>query len=701
MWMQRSRLPARQRGSIILPAAAALIVCLILLGSANLGYLFYVKRELQNAADLAALSGVQYVRDDMDCTASQLHARAAINDFLIGKKIIDLDFQRDVTVECGEWSPSNYAAPEFFGPGQVGVDGFFNSVKITIAKGSIFPLMPFSEVGNISVAAVAKSSDPVAAFSVGSRLLSVDKNGLLGVLLKGVGLNPEVLTVLDSNGVANLKVTPSGLLKALGLPPTVLLGVGTPDELARLEQLKLGDLLNAMLAVVEKDNTLVLGVGALRDFVTLTANLDIVKQPIKLIRFPDELGNLSALLELGHGDDLTSALHAQLNVLNLLTSSIAIANGSNLLDLSLGGDGSPLGNFLKVKARIVEPPSIAIGGIGTKANSAAVRVYVRISTTEIPIVGRLLAAVVKLDVPLILEVAQSDGVLVGVCEPKQNQARIDVTSSLINVCLGRFPKSGDFFSLENSCKYESFTQVERHEIFNLLGLLPLTARVTLPLGESKTQQVILTAPSSQLLDGEYSKMTVRSTGLDLAQTIQAVSDAVIGGLLGDLLGDHNVSNASDEVRKGIAEELVGRNGAGRAVSDVFAEMKWSKEYMERLGERMGSNGLTGALGGTLTFVGNLLGTILVAPLADLGCSVAILGGVESVRKCRVSAVKDLALSGSGLLGGLASVLIDLLRPILDLLSYAVNGLLQVLGISLGETDVELLDVQCGAPVLVY
>ncbi|WP_454006735.1 pilus assembly protein TadG-related protein [Alcaligenes sp. Marseille-Q7550] len=56
---ERAQRADRQTGSVIVPAAAALLVGLVLLGAAQLGQNFYAKRDLQNAADLAALAGAQ------------------------------------------------------------------------------------------------------------------------------------------------------------------------------------------------------------------------------------------------------------------------------------------------------------------------------------------------------------------------------------------------------------------------------------------------------------------------------------------------------------------------------------------------------------------------------------------------------------------------------------------------------------------
>src|SRR3546814_16294867 len=75
-----------QRGSILVAASVFLIVGLILLGSIQIGYMYYMKREMQKAADLAALTGVQSIGegDAAGCQAAQDAAHAAAQDNSVG-----------------------------------------------------------------------------------------------------------------------------------------------------------------------------------------------------------------------------------------------------------------------------------------------------------------------------------------------------------------------------------------------------------------------------------------------------------------------------------------------------------------------------------------------------------------------------------------------------------------------------------------
>ncbi|WP_341669010.1 pilus assembly protein TadG-related protein [Alcaligenes sp. SDU_A2] len=691
---QRAQRVDRQAGSVIVPAAAALLVGLVLLGAAQLGQNFYIKRELQNAADLAALAGAQSLGagDTLGCQQAQRMADISLRS-QEGSAAAELG-GAGVQVQCGRWEGGAHDPAQRF---TEGLPAHSVQVRLRHQAPSLFP---FLSPASIDALAVANTSEPVATFSVGSRLLALKKNGLVYQLLRGVGLSANDLRVLDSAGLVNASITPSGLLKALGLPATVIAGVGTPDELARLEQLTLADLLDASLELVDQQKTLGLDVGALQEFIRLLLGVGALDVPIKLLGE----GGVLAVVD---GVDPLSALNVKLDVLQLVSTGLVVANGANLIDLNLSGlPISPFNKTVDLRVRIVEPPSIAVGGVGTTANSAGVRVYLKLDTSNIPAVGPILKVLgTQVSLPLIIELSQARGKLVNVCRApiERDQATVAVTSSLVNVCLGQFPHN-DFFSASNSCKDTEFGTIERHEIINVLGILPLTAKVALPLISSKSpREVTLTAPP-----GSPSEDTVKALDINLGDSVRLLSDAIFDGLLGDILNAVPAVRLSAEEKKKMASSLVG-DGEGRSISAVAAEMNWSKERMNQIAKSMGANGLTGVLGGTLSLVDNLLVTILAAPLGDFLCLLGGIGGEKAMNDCRVGAVETLVLKGngvlsdqgsSGLLGAVLNMVVALLDPVLHALSALLEGLLQLLGLSLVEADVKLHDVQCGTAYLV-
>lgn len=424
----------RQRGSITVAVVFAVLVGLVLLGVAHLAYSFYMKREMQKGADLAALSAVQVLGmgTPADCaravTAGRISALANVPGFFATFTAAD------ITVECKVWDSTRADASGMHvfdaASGQS-----FNAVRVGVRKrlASIIPTFSGGSDGGTLVAttAVATNTQPVAAFSVGSRLLRLERGGLLSQLLTSVGASPAQLDVLDAAGLASVNITPAGLLQALGLPLSVATGVGTPEQLAAVNNLTLGQLLNATLTVIDKAGTVGADVGLLKNAINTVLALMPLNLPVKL--FGD--GGVLDLSVVGGG--AASALQANVNALNILETALVVANGQNLINLGLS---VPLLG-VDARVRIVEPPTVAIGGVGTQATSAGIRVYLRVNVGNIPVVGSILGSLLNtnVDLPIIINVAQSTGTLTKLCEAplSQDQATISVTSSVANVCLAR------------------------------------------------------------------------------------------------------------------------------------------------------------------------------------------------------------------------------------------------------------------------
>lgn len=676
----------------------AVIVGLVLLGVAQLGYAYYMKREMQKATDLAALSAVQVLGmgAPADCARAQAAGQAAVLANV--PNILDTFAAGDVTVECKLWDTSRPDASGMYlfdpSSGQVP-----NALRITLNK-TLSSLLPAFIVGGtpVQTISVAANTQPVAVFTVGSRLLRLQKGGLLSQLLATVGATPAQLDILDAAGLASVNITPSGLLEALGLPVSVATGVGTPAQLAALNNLTLGQLLQATLTVMNKaGDTAGASLGLLTNAINVVLNVMPVNLPVKL--FGD-----GGVLDLNViSGDINSALQANINALNVLETALVIANGQNLVNLGLN---VPLLG-VQSQVRIVEPPSIGVGGVGTQATSAGIRVYLRANTSNIPLVGPLLANTLgtKIDLPIIIDVAQSTGTVSKLCQAPltESQATIDVTSSVANICLGRFPGmssavdnvQANFLSITNSCQPSSFAAIQRYQVLNVLGILPLTSKVTLPIFNSTAPvSVTLTEPPSP-----NSTATVNATSINMGALASNLADAVVGGILGDLIGTG--TPLTPEQRASLATTLVGGGGSnpGKSISQVVNDMQWSSTALNQLGQRMSTGGLTGVLGGTLQLVGNLLNSLLLAPLSDVTCLLAITP--DAIRQCRVNAVSTLALSGGNQVGGVLSIVVTLLQPLLGMLSTLLQQLLDLLGLSVGQTDVSLLSVDCGKPRLVY
>ena len=149
----------RQRGSITVAVVFAILVGVVLLGAAQLAYGFYMKREMQKGADLAALSAVQALGlgAPADCAPAIAAGRASARRNI--PTLIDRFTDADITVECKVWDPdrADAAGMHLFDPAG---DEAFNAVRVTVSKrlSRIIPSFSGGDGGlPASVSAVAAS----------------------------------------------------------------------------------------------------------------------------------------------------------------------------------------------------------------------------------------------------------------------------------------------------------------------------------------------------------------------------------------------------------------------------------------------------------------------------------------------------------------------------------------------------------------
>lgn len=437
---------SRQRGSILVPAAGALLVGVVLLASADIGFAFYAKRELQKAVDMAALTGVQALqRSGMQCTntaadAVMLGLVADSVDANLGNvfevPVVSMTAEPDddgaqaafVRVTCGVWDPLAAAypvapaalaasdAPWHFSSDLSGHPA--NAVRVR-GQMSVPALFPFVRDKRVWAHAVANQDEPVAAFSVGSGLASLD-GGVLNQVLGSLLGSSVSLDVLSYRGLATTSITLLEFLDLLDIDASV----GTVDKILDAEILLL-DWVDAIVTALDEREGV--NIAALN-----TAVLSGVLQNAVI--------RLSDVLDLGtnatHG-----ALTAALSLADLLMVGLQAANQENLINL---GTGIDLGVLAKVdvKAHIVEPPRIAVGPAGqdqdgrwrTTAHTAQIRVF--------------------LDVRLLNAIGGGGDLIPPIGIPGVATVRIGARSgSFIRLPINLEMASGDAYLQELECRY--------------------------------------------------------------------------------------------------------------------------------------------------------------------------------------------------------------------------------------------------------
>lgn len=507
----RARLSKRgqfQRGSLVINLAIALSLIVIVLIGTELGYLFFMKREMQKSADLAALAGAQQISSMGGCanaiTAAKLSANGT-SDTDLSRNLPSTFSLVDGDIECGQWDPAKTTI-DHFEPATSNL----NAVRVTISKAPVAILSFFDADRTIQVKAVA-ANEPIASFSLGTGVAGLNEgvvNQLLSALL-GTG-NKINLRLVDYQGLASAQIR---LLDLISVMPNV----GTVDELLNT-RIQLNDLILAMVQALGTSNTL--AVQALNSITY--ANVKSAE-----IRLGDLIKVTTPSPE--------GAGNATISVLDLLASSAQIANGKNLVKLGTAVD---LGALAKadVKLVVIEPPSIAIGPAGkdgqgnwrTQAHSAAVRMLLDVTLVDTSAIPGLswLVKMTLLRLPIYIEVAQGNARLSNIqCANDRADCRVAIEAKpgLASICIASV---SDALMLNTTtpvnCK--AMPSVKISEIALIGGLLPIL-------------QVNAKVPvQAEIPDTNYQTLTFNGVIGD-GDDIQTVNSNAVGSVLSNTLGN--------------------------------------------------------------------------------------------------------------------------------------------------------------------
>jgi len=704
-----------QRGGMALTMMLVMLGLVLMLGLVEIGYLYWAKRDAQKTADLAALAGAQKIELCLQGIPGNEAAYAS------AKK--QNAFPGTVQITCGIWDAANTAASDHFSA-TVPSGSAPNAVKV-VASRSVIPFFGINEnLPTVSAQAVARRAAPTAVFSVGSQLLRVNGNTPLGNVLRLVGADLDRTTLLGYDGLAQAKITPGGLLSALGIPVNVDAGVGELNSLLAGRTVKLGELLNATASALTQDGVVGVDLTALEGALVVDG-IDLKQLDLRL---GSETGGGGLFAKIVAPDgDVRSALNVGVDALNIIQTSILLANGGRAVAVN---NLNILG-LVQARAAVVEPPSIAIGSPhrgpdpndylkhnGARAYNAQVRVFVDIDTDNTALVGGLLKLLgTRLKVPLHVDVTNAHADLKALqCTPEIKTATFNVSSSVLRTCVGKVPENLRF-STSDMCE----TALENEDILKLLGTTVVHAK--LPLD----------ALTSTEYDFKVNEGETRSTDpnkLPIGTAISNLTSRLLG-LLGQMLNSGSTSQAVDNSALQLADQYLAATQLSNGRYDV-------EKVVRVLGGQDTSTGLppindwllknnASALktfeDTTLGRNGGLLGGLLNFLLGDLSASTCsglltqLLTYNNCVRRNLASFLQTnpagignpgnastpgTALSCGGLLCTVLQTALKPLKGILDGVGSLLSSTLaNILGLELGRTDVHVDSIQCTNAQLVY
>lgn len=660
-----------QQGSVIIPMVGIIFVGLVLLGSVQLGYLFYMKRELQNAADNAAQSGALELALT-HCSRAQDVAAGIVNRDL-GNTALD-----KVDVECGLWNDQAATEDTAFSSG----DATPNAIKVHL-RHRLASMVPFMEDSQLSAVAIAaQKNSGTAVFSIGSTLLSLDseKNGLLPALLKEIGLDPSI-NVLSPNGLSNIKLTPAGLLQELGIEVPATITLASLHQLLDTEAqvFALTTIVNASIKLIEHgdafkklapndqqvlkniQNALASAPSAdtlIRLFGTSTSPYPY------LFTIPDQNYQLN-----GADPNQSAGLNTAVGIEQILGLGLALSTQKKALDVGLNLELPLL--KANVDVGVIEPPTIAIGGNGTQAHSANIRAFIDVCIgVGCTSTSNLLNLTIKL--PLVLEVMNATGAIQNMCSREQSSevklADMAIQSEVAALCIGNFSldsTDADLhpFSYTNSCTQNipldnspSKYDVEIAKA-SVLGILNLSVKNSMGISALKsTGMVSFPDPTSNDNNVPPYTTTFHTDPLNnLGSTVDHLTDVILYQLLASLLSSEQLksNNLSSGQSTQLIDEMVqshwtkaaaiegcnatpnnlsGSRCRKKILDTSIASIQEEVNSLDNYLMRLRSNSLLGNLGGT---VGNLLVLNLTGVIDGLLKTVgslldSVLGGLVGI-----------------------------------------------------------------------
>ena len=741
------RKPA-QGGSVLIQFALFMLLAGAILGIVDIGYSFYAKRDLQRIADLAALEAVQGIDPNADTDASCVNA---------GMNSIEKNWPSPLTVlsqkvTCGEWNNQKYPARPHFEKNATPI----NAAHVVL-KGESPRFIPGNWLREREAVAIAKRNEPIAAFQIGSQLLNLNKEAPLGKLLTAIGLDADKLSVLDADGLVNAKISPSGLLKALGVDLGINgLSALTPDQITRLSNLTLLQVLDASLEVAS-DNTLNADVRAVIDVIN-----DLKIDGIKLLdmrvpllgqqrnEFDPQTPGIFTFLSLGKESSPNgAALDAQIAMGDILKTAIMLGVNGHAVSIP---ELNVL-NLVQANLTVVEPPSIGVGPIGTMANSAQIRLNLDIDSKKLPVLGGLLDAMgLRINLPIKIEAVSADATLNALycsdsSRDRQPSMDLGVESRIAKITIGHSEKSAtdpenvliktplslnvrgpitthalkDHDDVKHLIKDESrWTRENRlflgdtvdallNTVFNLLGGIFSPPILTSDWSgmsfngsavDAKNAQIEMLAKSyleATKVNGFYN--VDAATTLMLNGKGSAGTDDQMGKLVNSNFSFNNAIPVSCTLF--ICPINTWKTGSFSEAFKAYTSTPYS--VLDLVGIPTLGNGYTSCSG------------LLTSLLAWNACVLADLNNLLKQHETQVNMTDGNALINSLKNKSTSSVtcsgaLCVLLKPVLDPIKQLLNGLgegiltpliTKALGLELGRSEVKALEINCESAQLVY
>ena len=396
-----------KRGNVAVTTALVSPLILYCLGlGIDYGMMTLQQRRLQQLSDIGAISAASDIANAQTALLNNLVSNGTTPAIASGSSYMTSNgLVNAATANSGQYETvGNLVLGAYTADTSIPVANRFSStgtspydsVKVTLTQKAVMPFASaFSTPPTLSATGTA-SNERLAAFSIGSRLLSLN-GGILNQLLSTLLGTQVSLKVADYQSLISANVN---LLSFLNLLATDLKLTGISYN-----QLLATDVTyDKILGALGKSTNLSAGV------VTLINNLGKTLGTTKLTVKLQDIVNLGPLGRnvVGTSPNLT----ANINVLNLISATAMAANQQRQIAIDLGVALPGLATAtltLAIGEMSQQTPALAVGAPGTIVRTPQVR-----TALEVAITGLSLIAGLKIRIPLYVELAPAEAKLASI-----------------------------------------------------------------------------------------------------------------------------------------------------------------------------------------------------------------------------------------------------------------------------------------------
>ena len=442
-------------GTIAVISAIAMTVVIGFAAIAvDVGSIHFDNRRLQGATDLAAIAAASNTTKATDA------ARSTFTDN--GGWTLN-----SLVVETGNYDPSS-AKPvnQRFVANQLPI----NAARVVAQADSPIYFAHVFRDDDVNIAATAIATRPAeAAFSIGSRLLSLEGGIINAILGKMLGGNVS-LTVMDYRSLADINIDLLKFMDQLAVEADI--EAGTYQQVLDAD-LTAGKVLSAM-AETARDDSHIDAAEALDDLAHALSSTT----PVDLAR----LLNVGKAANAEIGTSSQYGLAAAVNALQMVNTLALVSNGTHQVDVNLGATIPGLTNT-QLSVVIGEPPQgtswITVGEKGAFVRTAQTRIKL---TVEVGGTGLLAATKIKL--PIFVDIAYAEGRLSAItcgATPASHSVTIATQPGILNAWIG---------DVTNFTAVNDTPSVNTAEIVNLAGVVRITANAHINSGNMTAKNLV-------------------------------------------------------------------------------------------------------------------------------------------------------------------------------------------------------------------